>query len=100
MRWLETIHIQVGTRRPEAVSEHLGDLVAKLTGANQDSSLLGMSVYRHGALSEDHLVVLFWEVEHMPQTGSTLGLRIKEMMSAYGLIDHTLWCLTKGDNHD
>jgi hypothetical protein len=100
MKWLETIHIQGNTIHPGKVGKHLESLIASFPKDGRHAGLIDVSVYRHGALAEDCLVVLSWERTHLPQAGSTLGLRIRETMSAFGLIDYSFWRFTKGENHD
>jgi hypothetical protein len=83
-----------------AVNASLENLMTPLPETGREPGLTGMSIFRHGTLAEEHLVLLFWKAAHIPQSGSALGLRIKEMMSAFGLVDHSLWHLSKGEYHE
>ena len=46
------------TMQPGAVSEYLETLTAALPETVRESGLIGISIFRHGTLAEDHLVLL------------------------------------------
>jgi hypothetical protein len=91
MKWLETISIQVNDRHHQDVRKHLKDLACQLLDSGRYPDLISIEVYGHASLRGDHILSLIWHREHMPQSGSALGIQIRAIMQHYGLTDHTTW---------
>jgi len=99
MKYLEIIHVQASTGLERSAIRQLLNLTGQLLEFDRPPGLLAAEVYRHSFLAGDHILQLTWENSPARPTGSASGLRIKDTMKRYGLIDHHIWLAITGEDH-
>jgi hypothetical protein len=86
MKWLEIIKLRsVGDS-----SGILNKLILSIDPMNQHG-LVAIEWYRHVLLESDLSLHLHWDSEGPEKQGSTLGLRLVQVLKDLGLVDHSIW---------
>jgi hypothetical protein len=100
MQWLETIQVQTGEKKSRNLRKNIRNLIRELLSSDRKPGLSSVEGYCHSNLAGDHLLLMKWDSKDILQEGSALGLKIKEMMHQYGLVDHRFWLSIKEENRE
>ncbi len=91
MKWLEAIKFQAAGGQEQGFRHELNTFLDEIRHSSKDSGVLDMMFHENADVPGYFVVHLFWDTEQSPQQGSTAGLHLKQMLKAYGLVDHTVW---------
>lgn len=92
MKWIEFIKVQVaGTQGQTAIPELL-ELTADL---KKSSGLVEANVYDQAEDYGVFAVLLLWDTDQPQQDGSMEGLRLKQVLKTFGLVNHSVWIINQ-----
>jgi hypothetical protein len=86
MKWVEVIKLRSAGKDSQLIEE----LLRSIEKFNQ-RGLVEMNTFHHAALESDWSIHLHWESERPEQHGSSLGLRLAQVLKEFGLVDHSVW---------
>lgn len=89
MNWLEVIALlRVGGSASHQDTLRLLSSLAESAGGD---GLKVVKAYSRADLQVDFCICLEWQVEKLPSSGSSVGLRLVRALKECGLINHTVW---------
>ena len=88
MQWMETVRLRAGRDVGGELLHRLADFETDL---GRLPGLVSWHVYRHASLPGDFAVTLHWRTAGAESSGSAPADRLARCLSAFGLIDHTVW---------
>ncbi len=90
MKWIEFIKIQTSVNQNQHFEQDLETIIKSIPRRN---GLDEMIVVRHGSISGDFALFLYWETEAADLSGSCVGLIVAQVLKKYGLVNHSVWLI-------
>jgi len=89
MKWLEIIELRSALHTNDDLHHALHDLIQEIRQDRKNPKIL---IYKSNSVPGDYSIHLVHK-QHKPNiTGSTLGMRVAELLRTYGLVNHHVWC--------
>ena len=88
MKWIEQIKVQIPMDQIDSVNHVLNDIEANFDGAEGQCQV---NVFRNVKLSTEFIISLDWDVYNSNGVGSKEGNSIKQLLSKYGMVHHSIW---------
>ena len=103
MGWIETIKVQSGAGKENAIEKALISLAREIQETTDPHRLSTTSVCRNTSAPGCFALWLFWNTEEPGIRGTALGLSVAQSLKVFGLIDHSIWIECSetegGDDH-
>lgn len=88
---LEWIQVQAASAQEENLEKELFGIIRDLRRNPETVGLFRVDSFRHVSLAGCFLILLKWETDAPLHQGSILGIRLKETMKTFGLVNHSVW---------
>ena len=91
MQWIEEIKLRSAVQKESEALRSLTELSPDIRGT---PGLTAIQVFVHATISGDYALHLNWDTPKAQPQGSPLGLRLKERLRPFGLLEHAVWIET------
>ena len=88
MESIELIEIRVAQKRSLEFEREIERLIVELQETEHEYTL---NFYSHRQLRSDYLLLIFHTVEIPDQRGSSIGHRLADAFTEYGVINRSVW---------
>ena len=94
MNWIEIITLRSNGDVQESLIQ---ELLEPVTGRDKNNGLTAMKIYRNAWINTDISIHLQWKSIKVGQQGSAMGVRLAQILTEFGLVNHSAWLEEKSE---